>query len=567
MKGSKRLYNLILFCLLSWSFSIQAVEPVQDSATKEFIRQQEQGRAIREQMEKKNDFRLEPTLSAEQLLIPFESRCFDVKNVVLVGEKIKFFNPILKKVLKNPDKVEGRCLGVNGINLVKDRLQNELIAQGYITTRVYVGNQDLSKGTLAFTIVAGGVEDIYLAEPQASYVARWNAIPKMKHQVLNLRALEQALENLKRVPTADADIAILPSQKGGLGRSDLEVSYVQNFPLRFSFSIDDSGSRATGKYQGNATISYDNPLRLSDLLYFSFSHDLGGGDEGRKGNQSKLIHYSIPYRYWMFSVTANESDYYQSVLGLTETYIYSGESKLIELAMSRLLWRSSRSKLSLNAQIHNKRSWNYIDDTEVEVQRRAASGWSGGLNYRIRIDALMWDSTLTFKRGTGAFDAIRAPEEEYGEGTTRYKKILLDSYISTPFAILEHQFRYTTTARLQLNQTNLLPQERFSIGGRYTVRGFDGESTLMGDRGILFKNELGWLLAGQYKEPYLGIDFGQVGGHSTKRLRETFLMGAVIGFKGAWQGLNYDVFYGTSLYKPSRMESDDTLGFSLNYMF
>ncbi|WP_301102652.1 ShlB/FhaC/HecB family hemolysin secretion/activation protein [Propionivibrio sp.] len=26
-----------------------------------------------------------------------------------------------------------------------------------------------------------------------------------------------------------------------------------------------------------------------------------------------------------------------------------------------------------------------------------------------------------------------------------------------------------------------MPQDRFSIGGRYTVRGFDGESVLMAD--------------------------------------------------------------------------------------
>ena len=31
----------------------------------------------------------------------------------------------------------------------------------------------------------------------------------------------------------------------------------------------------------------------------------------------------------------------------------------------------------------------------------------------------------------------------------------------------------------------------FSIGGRYTVRGFDGEASLMGERGWLLRNDIG----------------------------------------------------------------------------
>ncbi len=37
----------------------------------------------------------------------------------------------------------------------------------------------------------------------------------------------------------------------------------------------------------------------------------------------------------------------------------------------------------------------------------------------------------------------------------------------------------------------LITQDRFSIGGRYTVRGFDGETTLIGERGWLLRNDLG----------------------------------------------------------------------------
>ncbi len=37
----------------------------------------------------------------------------------------------------------------------------------------------------------------------------------------------------------------------------------------------------------------------------------------------------------------------------------------------------------------------------------------------------------------------------------------------------------------------LTQQDKLSIGGRYTVRGFDGELSLSGEKGWLWRNELG----------------------------------------------------------------------------
>ena len=147
------------------------------------------------------------------------------------------------------------------------------------------------------------------------------------------------------------------------------------------------------------------------------------------------------------------------------------------------------------------------------------------------------------------------------------KIITADSYLSIPFSIKQHNFRYSMTVRLQHGVTPLLPQERFSIGGRYTVRGFSGESSLMGEKGYVLRNDFGWILTGSYKELYLGLDTGQVFGQSTERLRSTQLAGTALGFKGHWQGLNYDFFYGLPLYQPKNFKEKNSLGFSINYSF
>ena len=56
------------------------------------------------------------------------------------------------------------------------------------------------------------------------------------------------------------------------------LAWQQAKPYRLHVGIDDSGSDATGKYQGTATLSLDHVLTLNDLFYISYNHDLGGGN-------------------------------------------------------------------------------------------------------------------------------------------------------------------------------------------------------------------------------------------------------------------------------------------------
>ena len=86
------------------------------------------------------------------------------------------------------------------------------------------------------------------------------AIPARVGALLNLRDIEQGLENLKRAPTAEADIQIEPSTAPNArpGDSDLVVKYVQAKKWRVTLSLDDSGTQATGRYQAGATVSVDS---------------------------------------------------------------------------------------------------------------------------------------------------------------------------------------------------------------------------------------------------------------------------------------------------------------------
>ena len=183
------------------------------------------------------------------------------------------------------------------------------------------------------------------------------------------------------------------------------------------------------------------------------------------------------------------------------------------------------------------------------------AGWEAGLNHREFFAATTLDLNASYRRGTGAHAALAAPEEAVGEGTSRTAIITASAQLHVPFALYDQPLFYAGTLRAQWNRTPLVPQDRFSIGGRYTVRGFDGENILSAERGWTFRNELGLNLGASGQQLYTGVDAGRVSGPSSDYLVGKFLVGAVVGMRGGYQWLSYDWSWGTPLQKPNRLDT------------
>jgi hemolysin activation/secretion protein len=536
--------------------------------TPQVISEQEQRRALerdlllREREERIPNIRLQTPARPVQDRLPEEATCFFIQNLTInpSTEKRRLRVPDWTWALNaaaGPDQDDGpiqRCVGGAGIRIIIARIQNAIIARGFVTTRVLAEPQDLTTRNLSLTVVPGRIRSIRFAEGSDQRAGLFTAMPAKPGDLLNLRDIEQALENFKRVPTADADIQIEEPKASGTalaepGQSDLVIGYRQPFPFRVSAFADDSGSRGTGKYQGGVTLSYDNWLTLSDLFYLSLNNNLGSVAGGR-GTSGKTVHYSIPFGYWLLGATANASQYFQTVAGINQNYIYRGTSANADIKLSRLMYRDASRKTTVAVKTFQRKSNNFIDDTEVQVQRRVVGGWELSASHRQFVGRGTFDASVAYKRGTGAFGALAAPEDAFGEGTSRFRLTTADASLSLPFQFGSKELRYLAVWRSQYNHTRLVPQDRFAIGGRYTVRGFDGESSLSAERGWLLRNEWsgGWGETG--REVYVGVDYGEVGGPSSELLVGKHLAGAVIGLRGNVQKFHYDVFAGTPLRKP-----------------
>ena len=560
----------VLFLVLP-VYASAAPSPLTDSNTQELLRQQERERTQREQRERQTpDIHSTPQVEQPDTRLPDETPCFTIHRLTLKGQSAEQFQWALKAAGTGDNPATGRCLGGQGINLVMRRIQNAIIARGYITSRILAEPQDLTHGDLVLTIVPGRIRAIRYADGSDGQQATlYTAIPARSGDILNLRDIEQGLENLRRVPTAEADIQIAPTENAG--ESDLVIVRRQALPLRASFSVDDSGSKSTGRYQGTLALSVDNPLRLNDLFSISAGHSLGGDSnpgDGHKGTENYSAWYAIPWGYWQLSVSASQYDYHQTVPGYQTDYKYSGKSKNADARLSRILYRDGSRKTTASVRGWMQESRNFVDDAEVEIQRRRTAGWELGLNHREFIASAIVDASVSWRQGTGAFNALPAPEEAFGEGTSRPRILNADLQYNQPFSLGPLNLRYSTLWRAQWNQTPLVPNDRFSIGNRYTVRGFDGEYTLSGERGWFVRNDLGLALGPYNQELYVGMDYGEVDGPSTEWIVGRHLAGAVVGLRGGYKALSYDLFTGWPMSKPDNMPvSSVTCGFNASLSF
>jgi hemolysin activation/secretion protein len=400
-------------------------------------------------------------------------------------------------------------------------------------------------------------------------------MPTGKDKLLDLRDIEQGLENLRRVPTASATMQITPSEK--MGYSDIVIEYKHRFPFRVTLSADDAGSKSTGKIQGGATLAWDNPLGLNDIFYIGYTRDIGdrssvslNDDTRNGGSNNRVLHYSIPWGYWLVSFDESRYDYEQMVAGASQIYNYNGSSTTKKFTLKRVLFRDDTIKFSTSLIGWQRLSNNFIDDAELTVQRRKTAGYEMGFDLRKYLGNTVLDLSAYYKRGTGAFGSLRAPEENYDEGTSRMQIYTLSASAYIPFVLKEQNFAYSTSLKFQYNGTPLTPQDRLSIGGRYSVRGFDGEYSLSSDRGAIWRNDIEWAYKPTHKF-YIALDGGHVSGENAKYLMGKTLIGGAFGLRGQFSKfgtIGYDIFAGLPIYAPENFPKKSiTGGFSINYNF
>ncbi|MGM0516882.1 MAG: ShlB/FhaC/HecB family hemolysin secretion/activation protein [Pseudomonadota bacterium] len=515
----------------------------------ETLLQQERQQQLRDRIETDPDTRLTEPSRPSVRLPEKETPCVEIEEIRLPSEPSPVFEKALDKALTRLKWSAPQCLGKRGIRAVIREVQQNLIDAGLITSRMNAPPQDLTDRQLELVALPGRISTIRASETSGERARPGPAFPSSPGDVLNLRALEQGLENLERLSSVTADIDIKPGHKKG--ESDVVVHWQQDFPLHLTLSVDDSGSRKTGRYLGTATLSGDHLFGFNGLLYVSLTRDLGLEESDLPGGtDSWTLHYSFPLGLWRFGATASRFRYHQTIAGINRDHRYSGEGERREIDISRVVRRTSTGRTRLKATAWLQTYANAIDRTRLSVQDRRMAGYSIGIAHRHFFGRQVLNLALDHRWGTGMLGARPAPEEPFGEGTARPRITSLDIRLDAPFTLDDRSLRYRGEIRAQYNHTRLIPQDRFAIGSRHSVRGFGGDLLLSGDRGAYWRNELHLELPGPL-HPYLALDAGRVDGPSARDLPGRHLLGGAFGLQWRWKNTWLDAWASRAIDRPS----------------
>lgn len=483
----------------------------------------------------------------------------------LVIKRIELMNidafPNAGRLIQWATQAQGNCMDEKGLSSLRDTLQWQLVADGYITSHVAFTEDSYVDGTLFLTLIPGRLASIEHHENSQDYAQLNTVFPGRQGDLVNLRNLEQGLDNLQRLPSVNAtmDVVLNPEDLS----SQIMVTRQQLRFWRMNAFLDDAGHYGVGRYRAGATLFLDNPLSLSDLAHFSASRELDNHHD--KGNHNFVLHYSIPFGYWLLSMTASQGAYYQSLLVANTAYKYHTYWRSLDMQIQWLLMRGNNYKTVGYTGALIRKSNRFFADIELEIQRSDTVDWQLGLQHLHYTRWATISSGINYQQGTQWFGARPSPGRD---SFSTARLINISASLNIPFMLGEHHFQYEPTFGQQYTRSAVTMQDKFSIGGRNSVRGFTTDSALMGQQGWFLKNDIAWMNQRLANQLYLGLDYGEVSNKGGQFLLGDRLIGAVIGVRGYYRRLGYNINISTPLDKPAHFNTDPiVLGFMLNWQY
>jgi hemolysin activation/secretion protein len=464
----------------------------------------------------------------------------------------------------------GKHLGRNRIDLLLRRLTEAYIAEGYITTRVYLSTpQNLASGTLSVTVVPGRIEGIMLngaalrpapplpksGLPKTSggglltdAGTAW-AFPEGVGDVLRLPDLEQGVDQINRLRRNQAQIQILPGQASGESIVAIENAYGKRFA--YNFGIDNYGSASTGTLRYRAGAEADNVLGFQESFGISYI--------GTTDSNALVFSAAVPYGFHTFSYTTSVSEYQQAI---GDTALLLGRTFSQSIGWNYVFARSSASRFAVDATLTKLRAERDINDIDLAPQSLTV--------LRVGVSGLWHFSShgepAAFTTETGVAQGVpwlAAVHDAHGIGEAdahaQFTRLDLSATLQMPLGhIGPTAWTYRGTFTGQYSHDALFGNEQLFLGGSDTVRGFT-QGSVSGDSGFYLRNECVWTNAPAWRdghwESYVFVDGGKA--HLVAQGGWPTLIGAGAGVRAQWKVrarlVSGELLAGQALTQPAAM--------------
>jgi hemolysin activation/secretion protein len=561
LKRSRLAPSLLLAAALTFAAASASAQSVIDDAARqanEIERENSANREAERLRTLRRTFRA-PAGDEPQAPAPAPSgpgaTCLEINRIRVDG--VTLLDP--GEIRKTAARWEGKCLDLTGINNVLEALTHLYMRRGYIAARAYVPEQDLSGGTLLITVVEGQLEGIRSPDGSADTGQMKTAFPGITGTPVNLRDLEQGVDQINRLRSQNAHIDLRAGEAHGGSILDLTVTKTK--PWWVSVSMNNHGGAATGRTQSRMEIGRDNVLGLNDEWTFGYQRSMKGGPLGftETGPHSNGYNasVSIPYGYWLFGLDGNWTDYRTTLKTPEREVETSGHSKTLSAYATRVLHRDQVAKTWVTGRIARKSTDNFLLGAHIDANSRVLTVATMELGHSRRIAGGELTALAGFHQGIRAFNALEDdPARTEDTPKAQFSKITGSITYGRPFKLGGRDMKFRSTLSGQWSNDLLFGSEQLSIGGPSSVRG-TAESLYYGNSGVYLRNEISAPLAAPQNaklakvigrlEPYAALDVGHVPGSDSKNTKAGSAVGATVGIRNSGAQMKFELSYSNIL--------------------
>ncbi|MBA8863120.1 hemolysin activation/secretion protein [Pantoea agglomerans] len=411
---------------------------------------------------------------------PASGPCFEINQISL--QQASLITPDTQKRLVAP--YINQCLSLDRINQLVRAISEWYVQRGYITSRAFLTEQNLSHGTLNITVLEGKLEAIHLQGASARQLNM--AFPTRAGRILNLRDIEQGMEQINRLRTTPVQIEIIPSSQPGY--SIVNLTSTPEFPLTLGLNMDNSGQRSTGIGQLSASLVGNDLLGVADRWFVSGGRSSAFSDW--RDAQNFQAGVSVPYGYGLLDYSYSWSNYHSRFNANSFDWYSNGDNISNRLSGSWVLFRNGQIKTGLQLGLNHYVSHNWLNETLLESSSRKLTSLQIGFNHTQKIAGGVATLNPMLSRGMPWFDAESDKGKSDDFPKAEFRKWSVSSSYQRP---VTQKMWWLSSFYAQWSPDRLYGSERLTIGGENSVRGYK-EQYLSGDVGGYLRNELNYSL-------------------------------------------------------------------------
>lgn len=411
---------------------------------------------------------------------PASGPCFEINQISL--QQASLITPDTQKRLVAP--YINQCLSLDRINQLVRAISEWYVQRGYITSRAFLTEQNLSHGTLNITVLEGKLEAIHLQGASARQLNM--AFPTRAGRILNLRDIEQGMEQINRLRTTPVQIEIIPSTQPGY--SIVNLTSTPEFPLTLGLNMDNSGQRSTGIGQLSASLVGNDLLGVADRWFVSGGRSSAFSDW--RDAQNFQAGVSVPYGYGLLDYSYSWSNYHSRFNANSFDWYSNGDNISNRLSGSWVLFRNGQIKTGLQLGLNHYVSHNWLNETLLESSSRKLTSLQIGFNHTQKIAGGVATLNPMLSRGMPWFDAESDKGKSDDFPKAEFRKWSVSSSFQRP---VTQKMWWLSSFYAQWSPDRLYGSERLTIGGENSVRGYK-EQYLSGDVGGYLRNELNYSL-------------------------------------------------------------------------